>query len=525
MNKGASLFSPRVSILVLFLVSVFQYSVALRNDFVWDARAAIIEDPSIREFRYAPFYFKEDFSKHAPHDSGMVATLKYYRPLSKMLFLLEYNLFGSRPFGYNAVNILLNAVVVILCYLFVLASTGSPPVAFFSVLLYAVNPNRAEAVSWVYSASYLLAALFSLLSLLFYQRRKYSLAIVMFALSLFSQESAVMLPAVILLYEFFVNEKRSLKDYFPAVLFFCVLGLFLAVRTAAVGRPPFTELKFGVWANTVAVVVKRYVKIFFIPDGVVTLYPKNFFAALSPETVASYIVLAFLIGIGILLHAKKRAYLFWYLWFFIWLALAFNIGKFAEYLMAEKTLYLASLGFCVLITLLIFDLLANNRRLPVIVLAVFIAGQSVMTFQKNLYWKDTETYLEKGLEFAPGFYLAHYALGCEYASKGAYEKALTEFKKTVASNPSYSYAYNNMGNIYLMEGSVDLAISVWHEAIRVDPANPNPYFNLGLAAEKRGNLNDALRYYRALLSLTPMPPPEIANHADEIEAHILKKGG
>ena len=445
--------------------------------------------------------------------------LTYYRPLTKSLHILEYPLFGADPTGYKAVNLALNAMVVLLLFMFVLHATKHPTVAFFSVLLYSVNPIRAEAVYWAYSDSYILMSLFSLGALVLYQRQCVFLALIAFSLSLLCHEMAVLLAVIILLYTFLIDEKGSFQAYVPSLLFFILAGAFLVLRTIIVGAIPLGETDTVTFLNTAVVVIQRYTKIFFYPDAPVTFYARQLFASLTPEVIISYVVVGLLAAFGVWLWFRRRTYLFWYLWFFVWMSVSLNIAAFGEYLMAEKILYLASAGFCVMLAFLLVEF--DNRKPLVYGLLVSIAViHSVTTFTRATYWQDTRTYLQKGLEFAPDFFLPHYVLGRDYVKTQEYDKALVEFTRAAHFNPRHAPSYNGMGNIYYQYNDMDSAIRAWEKSITLVPEDPVPYYNIGLALQKQQNLSGALSYFEQYLTLSPRPDPGIVSRIKEFRSIV-----
>ncbi len=542
--------------LIIAALALIQYAYSFKNDFVWDANAVFREDPSIREFKYLPHYFTEDMLRHVDYLGAQGSQLKYYRPLTKTLHLLEYQLFGPNPVGYNAVNIILNAVVAVVGFLLICSITGKREAAFLAALLYAVNPARVEAVSWAYSDSYIITALLSLLALFFYHKKRYVLACAGFTLALFCHESAILFPAIILLYEYFLRREHTVRSYGRTLPFFAIAGLFLIIRRSVVGPLPFTDLDPITMFNTIAVVVKRSVKIFFLPDGLVTIYPREVFPGLTMEVVISYFLIFGLVMFGILLWRKKREYLFWYLWFFVWIAVSFNVGRFGEYLMADKSLNLASFGFCTLIALLSLDA-GKYVRFAVAAVLCLVLVHAGITFSRTLYWKDNDTYFSKVLQFAPRFRLATHSLARHYASTGRYEQAINLYlqtlesspdfypsasdlaelyvslgrydqaiawyRKTIKMNPRYGQADCNLGNVYFLLGNDDQALVEWESAIQKDALNAMPYYNIGMVMEKRGEFADALRYYRTFISLNPEEmPPDLPERLKNVEQKANK---
>lgn len=536
--------------IVVALVALLQYAYSIQNDFVWDAATVFRDDPSIRDVKYFPQYFSEDMFRHIAIDVRTTESLRYYRPLTKTLHLLEYQVFGPNPIGYNAVNIVLNAMAVVLGFFVVYAITGNSTAAFLAALLYAVNPARVEAVSWAYSDSYILTALLSLLSLLLYHKKRYFFSYAGFALALFCHESAILLSVIIVLHEFFIRKENDARRFIRTVPFFAIAAAFLFIRRTVVGPLPLTALDPITLCNTTAVIIKRYVKIFFLPDAPITIYPSELFSRVSPEVMISYVVVLGMVFFGVLLWFKKREYLFWYLWFFVWISVTFNIGRLGEYLMADKLLNLASFGFCTLIALLALDAV-KYRRAAVAAVSCLIIIHAGITFSRTRYWKNDAAYFNKAVEFAPRFYpvtyalaglsasngrydqaialyertlesapffsLAPYSLAGLYASMGRYDEAIALYEKAVEINPRFADAHCSLGNVYFLKGNDEKAVSAWRTAIEKDPANPMPYYNIGMVMEKRGDFVQALAYYRLYMTLSPEVSPAMPGRIRELE--------
>ena len=506
---------------LLFIFSLAQYSLSLNNDFVWDAEITFLQDPTIRDLGNLPDSLGEQANYGLTDEGNQKIQLKYYRPLVKSLHILEYSLFGADPAGYKATNIVLNAIVVLLLFLVVFLATNRPLVAFIAAILFAVNPTHAEAVYWTYSDSYILMSIFSLAALALYQRRHIFLALLAFSLSLVCHEIAILLPVIISLYSFLIEHKRSFKDYIPALLFISLAAGFLVLRTVIMGPVPLGDIEFGIWLNTAVVVIQRYAKIFFLPDAPVTIYTRQLFVSLTTEVIISYAVAGLLAAAAVWLWLRRREYLFWYLWFFVWMSVSLNIAAFGEYLLAEKILYLASAGFCVLLAMLIVEF-DRKKGLIYGLLGIMVLGHSVLTFSRATHWQDTRTYLLKGLEFAPDSYLAHYTLGRDYVKTREYDKALAQFIRTSDLNPQHAPSHNGEGNIYYLFNNMDQAISAWEKSITIDPKNPVSYYNIGLALTKQQNYSRAIPYFDQYLALSPRPDPGIVTQIKQLRAIVAE---
>jgi len=530
---------PRKTALIIALlvaVSVAQYANIIHNGFVWDSNAVFVEDASTRDLGNIPEYFTRGYSL-AEDLEGQATYSRYYRPLVKLLHALEYKAFAQEPMGYKLMSILLNTITVVLGFLFVKRASGSAAVALAASLLYAVSPARAEAVSWSYSDSYLLMSVFVLLSLIAYQRGRLALSAMMFACALMSWEGAILLPAVLVAYEALISRSRAMRQYYKLLPFFALAAGYLLLRGYIVGSLPVTEAPLPAYIATVLVIVKTALRAAFAPEAPVTIYLYRAYTGPGPEVLTSVLAAAGLAILAAVLWRRDRQGLFWAAWFMIWIAISFNIGKLTEYLFADKFLVLAALGPCVLLAGLL-----RLRGRPSLAAAVLLCGLFVFhfsaTLERNRYYSDTITYIEKALEHEPRLKVGLFALGAAYQEAGdteaalrnymalldyypdapvmvreaigrtyrqraqalieagEYTDALEAYGESFGWLPGDSGTYNNMGNIYFRQGMDGMAVESWQKALELDPSNPEPLFNMGAALERQGEYARAMESYR-----------------------------
>jgi tetratricopeptide (TPR) repeat protein len=511
-----------ICIAVLAVLSFAQYAYTLRNDFVWDARAVFLDDPSVREWRFASTALTEEFFANLTIEESGVAGLRYYRPLVKLIHIAEFQLFGTDPTGYNAVNVLTNAVVVVLAFLAVLSIGGSVLVAFLSALLYAVNPLRVEAVAWAYSDSYLFAAALGMGALLAHRQGRRVAAVALFALSLLCHESAILLAVVIPLHDRIVVAATAREVLRRAVPYLAAAALYLVVRRIVVGAIPLPPANVAAFLMTAVVITARSVKIFFVPDAPVAMYESRSFT-LTSEVAISAIVVAALVALAFAIRRAGRQHLFWYLWFFAWMAVALNAGRYGAFLMAEKLLFVACLGPATLLALAASGAATRYRPAAVAAVCALAALHAGIAYSRLPHWRSTRALLEQARAFAPGFSLLRYTLGDVYAADRLHDLAIREYEATVQLVPGHSHAYTNMGNVYLEKREIPKAVLAWQQAVRADPANPEPYYNLGIAREIAGDVDGALSLYGRYLSLATSPPPAVVEHVQQLRAARLSR--
>ena len=182
---------------VLFLAAFVVHADARDGGFVYDDHRFIEFNPALRAVDVAS-YFTDPVTASNPQ--GIQADI--YRPVRTTLFALEYAWFGLSPRGWHTVSIVLHALNVVLCFLLLCALFGRTLPAACGAALFAVHPVTSESVAWVSSQGDLLAVTGSLACLLCFLRGGWPWTIaglVAFAVAILSKESALVLPALVLL--------------------------------------------------------------------------------------------------------------------------------------------------------------------------------------------------------------------------------------------------------------------------------------------------------------------------------------
>lgn len=530
LRQRAAAIPPRHTIFLLavalFFFSASIYAGTLSNDFVWDDVGVFVEDPSIRDFRNIPRFFYTPLVLGAVDQNQEVAggeRIRYYRPLLSTLHTLEYRCFGASPLGYKLVNLLFNSLVVVCAFLLVQTVTGRTGVAFLAALLYAAIPARGEAVYWAYSDSYILGAFFILLTLLAYHHRRRGLALFGMVAALLFQEAAILLPAVLAGYEGLIagarrEENWGLKRLAP----FALLAVgYLGLRHLAAGAIPFSPLSFGDLILAGAFLSVKHLQIMFIPDAPVTMY--RYIPGMFADTGA--------VGFGILLLAGalllvctplwifKKNLLFWYVWFFLWIATTFNVGSYANYLMAEKTLYLAALGPCVLLSLGACSLRRILRTGALVILLVMVGWHVGKIIERAPYWSNTTTYLEALLTFEPAYDVAHYHLAGLAMQSGQYDKAIEHLEKVLSLRPDLQAILNapladahaERGRVLAEEKRLSESLTALQMALRYDPQRSATYNAIGIVYFLGGEPALAEKNWRMAVALDPRNAEALRN--------------
>jgi len=173
------------------------------------------------------YFISDDFYFIDHTDPGFATaswtTFGFFRPLIRMSFVVDANLWKAAPSGYHLTNIALHCCAVFLVF-FLCRTLCGPKTAFgasfLSALFFAVHPIHVEPVAWISGRSELLAACFFLLSLvLFLESGKPSrgwlypaAAIACFSIGLTAKETVLMaLPAAVVLFFLFPSSGGERK--------------------------------------------------------------------------------------------------------------------------------------------------------------------------------------------------------------------------------------------------------------------------------------------------------------------------
>ncbi len=214
--------------LLLVVISLAAYGLTLRNGFVTDDDTQILMNPNVKESPNVGKIFSGDVWAFSSEKSAIEGVTNYYRPLQILVYAEEYAVFGARPWGWHAVNLVLNAGVVVAVYILI-GMLGGAELALWSSLLFALHPMHCEAVAWIAALPELQCGLLMVVAMIFYHRARsggnlvwnIALSTAAFLGALFSKETALLFPAILLSSEYFYRGEplkslwRSLRWIWP----------------------------------------------------------------------------------------------------------------------------------------------------------------------------------------------------------------------------------------------------------------------------------------------------------------------
>jgi tetratricopeptide (TPR) repeat protein len=540
--QSTNWFSVKNLCLVLGAVAFLLYANTLLHGYILDDVMVLKENMLVKQGVKA---IPELFS--TPHMRGyLVIPNDLYRPLSLVMFAIEYQFFGLNPVANHFFNIItfVGCVIVLFLFLNKLFEGRKTAIAFIAALVFALHPIHTEVVANIKSRDELLCYFFAFWSLnVFMNYMKQAktsqllLGCFLFFLALISKETAITLVVIIpvLFFMYYDDNKRR------AILIFAATGLativFFVIRTMVLTKFNANEPgattdfmdnalagapSFPIKLATEFLVMGKYLKLMFIPYPLLANYSfnsipfvdfGNIWALLS---IAAYGVMIYF-GIKRFAQNKKDPWAFAILFYLATLSLFSNFPFLMGAEMAERFAFFASTGFCIAVALAIEQWLLKadagnvmslkaSKTLAILAPLVLVFGG--LTVARNMDWKDEYTLYKTDLEKSPNDsrlyqYLATaiaenmYPEEPDSTKRKAMDKESTEYlKQALNIYPNFAEAHVELGRLYERGGNFDSALTHNSRALQLKPFNATANNNMGSVCITLGKYKEAIPYLK-----------------------------
>ena len=422
-----------------------------------------------------------------------------YRPLTQLTFAANWSASGGAPAAFHVTNVILHATTAVLVYLLARRLLGPWP-ALVAGLLFAVHPVHVEAVANLVGRAEVLAALFSVVAVLAYLKdgeladegddsswRRYVTSfgtLAATALALASKESAFALPGLVLLADWFDAGRHGRKSFGVDrhwVLWLGVVSVALAWllwRSRVVGDLTGLEVAAGLddaglveRTFVMLPIVLQYVRLLFVPYRLSADYNPNFIQPESSLTLAGgcgLVVLLLAVGLAWVMRRRSPAVTFALGWMAATLMIVGNILVPTGVLLAERTLYLPSIG-AVLLLAAGWDWI--YRRLPHPALAglvVVLAAGMARTVTRNPIWRDNDSLFPQIVRDAPGSFHAEAIEAVLAERRGDIREAERQLREALAIYPIGWGLWKDLGRVLDTQGRFAEASDCWWAAWRLN---------------------------------------------------------
>lgn len=409
----------------------------------------------------------------------------FYRPVQNYSFYLNAQGKNVGPSSFRLTNLLLHIVICWLLLCMLSLFNVDPLLSFMFALLYTVHPLFVQAVIWTPARGDLLITFFTVLIFIVYLTYKQSNRSVLFvsflyAVAVFSKETALLIPAVIFVYEYLhsKDKKQVIRKLFPLMLSLALVAtVFLIVRSKMVFTGETTKtLGFAVFMYNLKVMPIFLSKFFFpIKLSMMPLYQKEFvFIGILLLIVLLYFVV----------KNRTQEYMNVFIWGFVWFLLftfPVMIYRHAYYTKAydylETRSYLPMLG--VVISLAVFFNTYKNIRRISIFLAIIAILFITKTSNYARLFKDNETFYGHVLKHNPGCAVAASNMANAFVKKGEYEKGKQYYDQALTYFPDFPEALNNRATCRGLLKDYSGAIEDYTLAIKYKNNYADAYKNRG----------------------------------------------
>jgi hypothetical protein len=414
----------------LALFSGVVFANALANGFVLDDRGILLGNPLVQQLTESWRAFALPYWPEALGGGQ-------YRPLGILSFALDWRLSGGDAAWFHAVNVAWHMLATVLVWRLareLMTSTA----AIVCAALFAVHPVHVEAVANVVGRLECMAAVFALGAILAHRMSSW-LALPLFALGLLSKENAIVAIGLIVANDVLLRPATSdLRPRRSLYLgYVIIVAAYLVTLAVTFNDSPFrvmtgtlADVSIGDRLWTVATVIPHYVRLLLAPASLSADYEAQVIPAAHGITAAGaiglLIVASYLVAV-VAAWRRHRALAFALLWIGIALAPVANIFFVSGVTLAERSLYLPSVG-AMLALGLGFDALLKQRKVLALgaVAAALLAG-SVRTWTRTPVWRDDRAYVITLLTDHPESYRAHWVAGRVHRAAGRPLDAAREF--------------------------------------------------------------------------------------------------
>lgn len=402
---------------------------ALANGFAYDDEVVVAGDADLRSLstlgpRLLEPYWPDAFG----------ASVGSWRPVTTAAFGLLWVGADGRPWAFHAAGVALHAVATGLVVLF-LAALLPPVAALAGGLLFSVHPVHVEAVANVVGMAEPLAAVFALAAAVWWVRsdappgtRAVVGMAVLYGLAVLAKEGAAVLPGLLILADAarrdlgfrdvgaYLRRRGAALAAMAAALALCLVARWSVLGTVtSPTHPPGAEVLSEIpriW--TLAAVWPHWVRLLVAPVDLASDYAPGVVEIAYGWTPAG------VVGVGVALAALLVAWAAWrqgepmgpdrpsprtlgfaVVWVLVAVLPVANVLFLAPTILAERTLYLASIGAAAAFGWGVAEVV--RRRPPVgwAALAVALVAFTALSLARVPTWRSSDAVFETLLDDHP----------------------------------------------------------------------------------------------------------------------------
>jgi tetratricopeptide (TPR) repeat protein len=448
----------RVCVALVALVGALVYANSLQNGFAYDDMYIVVQNVGLRSWSALLEALAEPYWRvYYGEEMGL------WRPTTTGILGIQYIVGGGQPLLFRVVAVAGHAVAGVLVLL-LLRGLMPALAALAGALVFAVHPVHVEAVANVVGQAEIFSTVAVLSACLIHVRSGpvsgwgSALAIgALYGLAFGAKESAVTLPGLV----FVLDAARGrlaphdvpsyLRDRWRAYLVMLLVAAALLVgRYAVLGRiaNPLPPLGADLLAEipriwTLGEIWTHYVRLWVFPLDLSSDYSPN----LLPVSLGWHatnvlgVVLALLVLTLALVAWRKgeltpdslggRAAAFGVVWFVVAISPVSNALFLTGQLLAERTLYLPSVGLAAATGWLVMRLARDRPRAAWVGLVLAVSLASARTWTRSPTWRDNPTLFTTLLAEHPQSGRSQWILGDAHLRQNRLPEAMLAYRVAI----------------------------------------------------------------------------------------------
>jgi protein O-mannosyl-transferase len=446
---GRAARADRWRVLLLVLAAAVPYLATLGFGYIYDDTTIVRSNARIRGWLSLVTLWKQSYEV-----SGGVAHGGLYRPLFMALLAAIWNTLGHVPFWFHLVAVALHVAVTVIVWYMLRRAVGQTA-AMLGAAWFAVQPVHVEAVANIANSSEVLVAVWTGLLALFLQKemrthagtvswRGAIAAAVLYGAACLTKESGFTAAPFALIWVWGwrtpTDGRQSLRQVWrsaarlwrlwlsfaatvTAVVIARVLVLGSLISRGSIAAPGLDTMSASARVTGMLALGPRI--------GMLLLWPATINPHYGPSTLVSHpapravATIAAIVAAGwaavVLARRGDRRFLAALACAVIAFLPASNLFTPTGQILAERTLYVASIGAVMILALTVDTLRRRSRAfvirsrplieaLPLLV-AVLIPVQGVRTFRFAWVWGDHERLFKQMIAADPAGYRGYWLLG------------------------------------------------------------------------------------------------------------------
>jgi tetratricopeptide (TPR) repeat protein len=475
-----------------------------------------------------------------------------YRPVSQIMFAIEWEFFPANPKLHHFANVLFYALSCFLVWWFLklIFVKINNVVILLIAMLFAVHPIHTEVVAYIKCRDEIMSLFFLLISFILLYRwyTKSGIHYLVFAafsyfLALMSKEGVITMLAIFPLMAWFFSETKPCRIFLGSSVMLIPAIIYILIRHIVLSGTPqiwsisavdnFLMLSPD-WQTRIATTVMilgKYLLQLLIPHPLNNDYSYAqipFVNLSSISFIFSGLVIIIILITIILRVRKKEPWLFGLIFLIISISIYSNIFIIIGTAYGERLMFIPSLGFCIVFILLlnlIIDkfgqktLQIDNNvwvsyRKLILISGIIILIFSIKTYQRNLDWKNNETLITRDVAQNPKSARLQLHLGNLYRDKARYtveqkarleltKKSLIAYQTALNIFPMYDDAQEQAGLAWYFLGNLDMGITCFKTVLKRNPERQDSWNNLGNIYVDKGDLKSALEAFQKATTIHP----------------------